>query len=201
MLEIVGSWNSTVGEVDDKIVIYLQCNKHSGLNLKGIKLSAENFAIKRLDLRGTYLNKANLMGADLSRLDLRRVHLNGADLREANLNEVDLSRSDLIGAHLYGANLKGADLSKADLRYADLRNVDLRGAVFIGANLSRANLIGAELSEANLDESYLNMTLFDEEQVKILCGRKFDLNLCEVLLSETNEVISYHEYYTRIQKD
>jgi len=60
--------------------------------------------------------KDNLNGANL-----RGAYLNGADLNGANLRGAYLSGADLNGANLYGANLRGAYLYGADLNGADLR--------------------------------------------------------------------------------
>ena len=52
----------------------------------------------------------------------------GADLRGAYLQGADLRGVDLQGAYLQGADLRGVDLQGAYLRGAYLRGVDLRGA-------------------------------------------------------------------------
>ena len=93
------------------------------------------------DLRGAYLDGADLRGADLRRAYLDGAHLSRADLRRANLD----------GAHLSRADLRRADLSRAYLDGADLTAADLRGANLFGANLRGANLRGADLDGANLD--------------------------------------------------
>lgn len=93
MLDAVGLWNPSLGKVDDKIIIYLQCNRESGLNLRGANLRGAN-------LRGANLSEAYLRGADLS----------GTDLSEANLRRADLRRANLRGVYLNGANLRRADL-------------------------------------------------------------------------------------------
>jgi hypothetical protein len=87
------------------------------------------------DLRGAYLNWADLTEANLS----------GAWLDRADLRGAYLSKADLSGAHLFGAFLNGADLRGADLRRADLGRASL-GA----AKLTRANLSGADLEYASL---------------------------------------------------
>ena len=94
MLEIVRLWNPVLGEMDEKIITYLQCNREPALNLKGISFSGINpdYFIYHsvwsctIDLGGVYLKKANL-----SEANLRGVNLCGADLRGANLSEADLS--------------------------------------------------------------------------------------------------------------
>ena len=156
MLKAVGLWNPLLGEVDDKIVIYLQCNRKMGLNL-----------------RGAYLRDAEISGAYLVR----------ANLIEANLSEANLRRADL----------RGANLREADLRGAYLRKANLRGAYLRGAYLREANLIGADLSEASLSR-----TIFDEEQVNLLC-KEYDLSDSRVYLFKTEEIISYKDFCKRKQ--
>ncbi len=152
MLDVVGLWNASLGKVDDRIIIYLQCNKGIGLNLRGAYLMGAN-------LSGAYLMGANLSGANLSGADLRGVYLSGV--------------------YLSGANLSGADLSRADL--------------------SRAYLSGVYLSGANLRDVNLFETIFDEDQVNLLC-EKYDLMDSRVYISETREIICYEGYCIRKQR-
>ena len=73
-----------------------------------------------LDLRVTYLEKANLWKADLSGVllwgaDLSGANLSGSNLSKAYLMGVEFSAADLQGADLRGANLRGAKLTQAQL--------------------------------------------------------------------------------------
>lgn len=193
ILKIVGLWNSVLGKIDNKIIIYLQCNREMKLNLKGIYLDMKKADLSRVYLCGAKLSGANLNGANLSGADLC-----GADLREAKLSGVDLSGADLVVAHLNEADLKGANLSGAildgaELSGADLDGADLREADFSQAKLDGAKLSGAKLNRANLNEANLNKTIFSEEQVKMLY-EVYDLSKSNVLLSETNEILSYKKY-------
>jgi len=90
---------------------------------------------QRADLRGAYLQDANLQRADL---------------RGANLQRADLQDADLQDANLRGAYLQDANLQRADLQDANLQGADLRGAYLQDANLQRADLRGADLRGANL---------------------------------------------------
>lgn len=208
MLEIVGLWNSALGEINDEIIIYLQCNRGNNLNLKGIKLGTKSFAVKGGALRGVDLSGANLNDADLKEINLKGARLNGANLSGADLRRADLSKAELIGVRLNGADLRGTNLNDTDLRNAhfdkaDLRSTYLRGADLGGADLSKAYLSEADLGRTDLGETYLNEvylretnlngTLFNEKQVNILY-RKYNLNLCDVLFSETDEIVTYQEY-------
>ena len=67
------------------------------------------------NVRGAYLVRADLSGADLSQADLYRAKLSGAKLSQANL---------------YRANLRNANLSEARLRGADLTDANLSGVVW-----------------------------------------------------------------------
>jgi len=90
---------------------------------------------KRADLRGADLRGAFLQGANLRGADLQ-----GAVLRGANLQGADLQGAFLRGANLQGANLRGADLQGAFLQHANLQGANLRGAVLRGANLQGAKI-------------------------------------------------------------
>ena len=208
MLEIIHLWYDKLECVDKKLEYYLKYNHFIGLNLSGADLGGTNLG--GVDLRGANLRKANLVGADLRGADLGEAYLIGADLNEANLFGANLYRTDLVeanldeanlmGAHLREANLRGADLGGANLGRADLSNANLNGVKLIRANLHEANLIGACLRETYLSGAYLSETLFNEEQVNIL-HEKYDLRKSSVILSETNEIISYQEYCTIMPKD
>jgi len=50
-----------------------------------------------------FIQRANLIGADLSMANLRGASLVQADLREANLLGTELRGANLMGANLYGA--------------------------------------------------------------------------------------------------
>ena len=178
MLNIVGLWNSNLGEVDDGIIIYLQCNcnRMYSLNLKGMKLNGA-------DLRGVDLSGADLSGADLSKTDLREADLSGTDLSGANLREVKLK-----GANLRGAYLKGAYLSEVDLEGAQCGNADLRGAY---------------LGKANLKKAYLGGAILDSSQVGLLSllPENYDLSNSVIHILETGEIVSYREYCTKKLSD
>lgn len=179
MLKIVNLWNISLGKVDKRIIIYLQCNRDKRLFLNRIQLGVNNVGL--VDLNRAYLVEAELCGADLSgaylsRVYLSRAYLVGADLRAADLNEADLSRSNLGRADLRGANLREANLREALLNEADLRRADL--------------------TEANLEGANLCNTVLDEEQVGML-HEKYNLSMSRVGLLETNETLSYQEYCIR----
>ena len=118
-----------------------------------------------VDLKGSWLNGAELHEAHLSEAILSAVHL-----REALLWEAHLQGADLWEAHLQGANLQGAHLQGSELRGAWLQDVDLQDAQLQGANLQQsqlqcANLRDAQLQGADLQEAQLQSA--DLEQTKL----------------------------------
>jgi uncharacterized protein YjbI with pentapeptide repeats len=115
-------------------------------NLAGMNLHKANFSdtyFSKADLSQAQLAEANLMGADLAHVDLRKATLRYANLTWARLSEANLAEVDLTGANLSWASLKLADLSSGRL---------------IGANLNGTNLSGVNLSEANLNNAILVRT-------------------------------------------
>lgn len=107
MLEVVGLWNSSLGNLNYGILTYLQCNREKHLNLRGIQLCIGPNDIVGPNLSGAYLREADLCGANL-----RGVNLSGANLSKANLNEANLSKAILATANLRGASLIRADLKE-----------------------------------------------------------------------------------------
>ena len=83
-------------------------------------------------------------------LIIKKINMQGMDLRRADLIGANLIRANLEGANLEWASLKGANLTKANLTKANLSEANLTKANLNGANLTRANLEGAYLKWANL---------------------------------------------------
>lgn len=151
--------------------------------------------LRKADLAGARLERANLMRADLEGADLVGANLEGANLAEANLEDaylvgtnlraavltearlegayliqVNLERADLTWAHLEGADLVGADLRGTDLTRACLREAD-----FVGANLEwtdrQSRLEGADLSQTLLEEADLSRAHLEGAQ---MAGARLD---------------------------
>ncbi len=180
MLEIVHLWNPKLEKSNKNIVLYLQHNHLSMLNLSGADLS-------RADLRRANLNGANLSEADLSRADLRGTDLSGANLSGADLSGTNLSEANLSGADLSRADLRRANLSEADLRRADLREANLKSANLSEANLSGANLRRADLSGTNLGEANLREANLSEANLSRASLSRADLrrsNLIRAFLTQ-----------------
>ena len=129
MLEVLSLWNFQLGKLDKRISIYLKCNSHTRLNLRGINLEKQN------------LEEINIKCANLC-----EAHLEGADLTGANLFLGKLEKAHLVGTNLSRANLQGVNFADADLE----------GAILIGANLSIASLKGANLNNTIFDERHIS---------------------------------------------
>jgi hypothetical protein len=127
--------------------------------LEDLNEQGESFASLILeedtDLRGIYLENANLIDAKLVGVNFGEAILKRANLENANFENANLGRSQLSNAILIGTNLTKASLGEADLTNANLAHSKLNGAILIrtnfeGANLEEANFTGANLAKANL---------------------------------------------------
>ncbi|MCE2434690.1 MAG: pentapeptide repeat-containing protein [Candidatus Latescibacteria bacterium] len=110
----------------------------------------EVFKGLQINLRGSWLNGADLMGARLEKAILTEAHLKRANLYKAQLQGADLRTARLQGATLVEARLQGAFLSQAHLQGASLRFAHLQGASLIEAHLQGVKLLEAHLQEAKL---------------------------------------------------
>jgi uncharacterized protein YjbI with pentapeptide repeats len=148
-----------------------------------IKPYLEKADLVGADLKNADLRKADLRGARLGGADLRDANLGESDLRDAYLGEADLSRAYFMGADLrcaylraaflVGANIERTDLMQADLVEADLSNARLIEAILNNADLRGAHLIGADLRGAYLMGADLGGAEFD------------DANLAEAVFGNT----------------
>ena len=96
--------------------------------------AATLLALKKVSFKGRRLERAILVGADLSNADLRQ-----ARLQRANLRNAILYRATLRGAILEEAILRNADLWHADLRDSYCAKIDLRDARLHGVQLSNSD--------------------------------------------------------------
>jgi uncharacterized protein YjbI with pentapeptide repeats len=133
-------------------------------DLKGVSLtemdSHVRYPLKRRNLAGFNLVKADIGGANLRAVDLSGANLFSANLSYATLTEADLTGANLQIANLYQADLGEAILCKANLfssmlQYADLTKADCREAMFRCADLGAADLTRANFSSADLREAHL----------------------------------------------
>ena len=107
------------------------------------------------DLREARLAGADLQGAFLDRARLERARLEGSELSGAHLREAQLDRACLQGASLHSVHMRGASLESAELQGAGIRGGHLAGANFRGgwlqcADLGRAEMYGVDLRSASL---------------------------------------------------
>jgi uncharacterized protein YjbI with pentapeptide repeats len=119
-----------------------------------------NAPLKRRDLRGYDLSRANFFQANLSAVDLTEANLSEAHLNQASLEEADLTRANLQSAWVEEANLckaifQEANLCSAELWGSDLSRADCRNAFCCQANLGAADLFKANFSNACLRNSNL----------------------------------------------
>ena len=115
------------------------------LNLLCGKEKGHIFNPYQRDLSSSFLQGANLKGAQLQ----------GTDLAEAQLQGASLWKAQLQGAQLLGAQLQGANLERARLQGAYLWKAQLQGTNLLGAQLQGAQLLGAQLQGANLWKAQL----------------------------------------------
>ncbi len=127
---------------------------------------------QKIDLRNTYIRRADLRGANFSGADLSGSDLCGADLRNADLSRTELDGAKLCGSIFYEANLQSCSLRAANLSGANLNRVKLCGANMRAANLSGASLRAANLSGANLYKANLQHATL---KVANLCEAKLFL--------------------------
>lgn len=123
-----------------------------------------------IDLRGTNLERANLVGANFERAVLERANLVGADLQDANLSGANLEFANFSSVRCNGANLqevqaqgvalRSAHLVESRLQGANFVNADLQEARFQGANLLRVNFHDADLMQADLRGADLSGVVF-----------------------------------------
>ena len=136
----------------------------------GLRANLYKSWLNGADLSGAQLRGADLRGVSLNHALLRQAHLESANLMEAHLREVELSGAHLREAYLLNAHLQGANLNSAQLQGADitggrltfarlddasLRGADLASTEMVGASLRSARLQGARLYLTNLSSAVL----------------------------------------------
>ncbi|NEQ30289.1 MAG: pentapeptide repeat-containing protein [Leptolyngbya sp. SIO4C5] len=109
----------------------------------------QNFA--KLNLRGAFLQNANLRQFDFS-----HTNLTGADLRSADLRSSHLVCTQISAADLQQSDLRYANLTDANLTGADCRLADLRGSLLVRAQAANADFTGADLSQACIEDWSIN---------------------------------------------
>ena len=103
---------------------------------------------------------ANLIGTNLSYADLNKASLIGADLSKANLKGANLSWAILKSTSLRGSDLSDGKLIKVNLQNADLSGANLRNSDLSGAYLRESNLTNADLSQAKFTDAITTNAVF-----------------------------------------
>ena len=113
----------------------------------------------RVDLQGSWLNGAMLMGARLQEASFIGVRLQGVNLSWAHLQEANLTEANLQGTELFRTHLQGAGLFEANLQGAKLFGTHLQKAKLSEAHLQGADLFRTHLQEAELSGVHLQGTI------------------------------------------
>ncbi len=132
----------------DHVARWREANPNESLDLNAGYMSYVR--APQVNISGSDLRHADLMGAVMRRANLSGCFLNPCHLYHADLREADLTNAMFNGANMRGADLRGANLSGADLDRAILSDADLSRANLTGANLARTSMIGTNLTGANL---------------------------------------------------
>lgn len=125
----------------------------------------EGKSLSGLDLKGVYLGRASLVGADFRNSALQEADFTAAMLAKADLTSVDARFIRLANARLASAKAAGALLYFLDGTAIDMRDADaprsnwlggsLRGANFRGARLANASFFLADLRDADFTDADL----------------------------------------------
>ena len=134
----------------------------------------EVFQDLQINLRGSWLNGADLYKARLDGAFMEGVSLKKAILREANLREARLVQAHLQAADLFGANMQAAVLERANLQSTHLVQTGLQKAWLVEADLQAADLRLARLHGANLRKAHMQaaefyMTGLQEAEIEGIC--------------------------------
>ena len=135
--------------------------------------------LRKGDLYGITLPKANMSEGDLREARLEAAILRAADFSFAHLNGVGLHKANLQRANFLGSDLTGANLCRADLReaqflWANLSVADLTDANLVHADLSQTNLNWADLRGADLSGACFRLTTLGSTNLQGTRG----LDLC-----------------------
>lgn len=101
--------------------------------------------------------------------DFRRFNLKGAYLQTADLRDFDFTDTNLTGADFKGADLRGSTLIRTQLAGADFQSVDLRQTVLTDANLTEADFKGADLRGCVLVRSQVARANYTDADLTGVC--------------------------------
>jgi uncharacterized protein YjbI with pentapeptide repeats len=140
----------------------------TNVNLRGAFLDSaqmQGVTLITADLSGASLTQAKLQNARLDGARMQVALLSGADLVGATFNGTRLEGGVLDSAWLRGAHFQGANLAGASLQYARMEGATattlMTGVTLDGANLSGTSLTGSDLQGATLKNAILRATDFD----------------------------------------
>ena len=109
-----------------------------------------------INLKGSWLNGADLQRAHLEQAVLTKAWLQGAQLQEARLQKAQLSYAQIQGAILFRAWLEEARLWEACLQETWLMETYLQGAQLSRTRLQKALLWAAHLQGALLQKAQMH---------------------------------------------
>ena len=138
------------------------------INLKGSWLNGADLREARLaraTLSTAYLQRALLHGAHLQRTLLILTHLEEAYLPKAWLHGADLFGTYMQGANLESVRLHGADLHRANMQGANLSDAHLQGAFLQSVSLQGATLSMARLHGVGISSIYLQGAFLDKAKL------------------------------------
>lgn len=102
-------------------------------------------------MRGAFLDRVNLDGADLRVAQLEQASLIESSLRGAALMDAGLADAKLDRAKLQGASFDKGSLAGASLKNAEMQGVSLYRTWMLGANLDSAIMHGASFRNTQLE--------------------------------------------------
>ena len=121
-------------------------NQYLDLEYPKVQLLLTHGSSRDKDFQGFNLRGAYLQNADLRSFDFTDTNLTGADLKGADLRESALVRTQLAGVDFQDVDLRRNILIDANLTEANLRAADLRDCILVRAQVARADFSGADLT-------------------------------------------------------
>jgi len=148
----------------------IECRDLSGLSMlraSGRSMHATGANFDNSILAGADLSQSELNGAKFRRVRMDHIFLQksnmlaanlfGAEARNANFSEATLNGANLSQGVFTGTNFSGANLESAEIRNADFSKTDLNGVVLTDANVSGVDFTGARhLTQAMLSSACIN---------------------------------------------
>lgn len=162
--EYIKKYKSKPSEEIQSLLTLLFVQEHE--IFKNLHINLRGSWLKRAELENARLEGANLIGTWLQGAFLTEVKLQNADLSAALLQGAHLTDAQLQEARLIGAQLQGAQLDGAQLQMANLSKARLQGAYLVEAQLPGARLYSAMLQRASLGEAQLQGAYLTRTQLQ-----------------------------------